>query len=682
MSKQYITKSRTMLHGGDYNPDQWLHMPEIIGEDFRLMKLAGCNAMSVGIFAWAALEPQEGKFTFEWLDDIMDRLAAQNAYAVLATPSGARPAWMSQKYPEVLRVSQNGHRNLHGIRHNHCFTSPVYREKVSIVNRKLAERYKDHPAILVWHLSNEYSGECYCELCQEAFRRWLKKRYNNDLNAMNKKWWNMFWAHTYNDWSQVVPPMPHGEPLVHALNLDWKRFITDQTIDFINVETAPLKEVTPGIPTTTNFMGTYQGLNYWKLKDAVDVISWDSYPQWHRPEGDIEEPSFQGFIHDMCRTFKGGKPFMLMESTPSTTNWMSVSKRKRPNLHVTSSLLAVAHGSDTVQYFQWRKSRGSCEKFHGAVVDHCGHENTRVFRDVAGVGKILSGLDDIVGTTMKADVALLYDWENNWALDDVAGFIKKKDYVTTCHNHYKPFWKNGIPVDVVNMDCDFSPYRLLIAPMLYMVRPGVAERIEDFVKNGGTFVTTYLSGMVDETDLCFLGGFPGPLRKVLGIWDEETDAIYDADSNAVVFDGKNNFSLKGEYPIRNLCALIHTETAETIAEYKDDFYAGRPAVTVNGFGKGKAYYIASRNAGSFHDDFYSVLAQTLSLEKNIDTTIPEGVSVQMRTDGAVRFLFVMNFINREQNVDLGAIKGIDMISGKEVSGTVTLSQYGSAIIRC
>src|SRR5690606_12853126 len=247
----------------------------------------------------------------------------------------------------------------------------------------------------------------------------------------------------------------------------------------------------------------------------------DSYPRWHGRKPDTRTAAATAFVHDLNRSLKQGKPFMLMESTPSMTNWQGVAKLKRPGMHLLSSLQAVAHGSDTVQYFQWRKGRGGSEKFHGAVVDHVGHERTRVFQDVAAVGAVLKGLDPVVGTTVEPEVALIFDWENRWALEDAQGPRQEKKYEETCRRHYYPFWSQGIPVDVINADCDFSRYRLLIAPMLYMVRPGVAERISRFVADGGTFVATYWSGIVDEHDRCFLGGFPGPLRKVLGIWAEE-----------------------------------------------------------------------------------------------------------------------------------------------------------------
>jgi beta-galactosidase len=667
-----------MLHGGDYNPDQW--PKEIWDEDMRLMKLAHCNTMSVGIFAWARLEPAEGEFDFEWLDKVMDLLADNGGYAVLATPSGARPAWLSFKYPEVLRVRPDRGQNLHGRRHNHCMTSPIYREKTQLINTKLAERYQDHPALLAWHVSNEYSGECHCELCRGAFIAWLKEKYET-LDALNDAWWTGFWSHTYTEWSQIEPPSPIGETAVHGLNLDWKRFTTDQTIDFMRNEIAPLREHTPDVPVTTNFMGTFPGLNYWKMAPHLDVISWDSYPLWHKDD-DVALASDIAFVQDINRSLKGGKPFMLMESVPSATNWMPAGKRKRPGMHALSSLQAVAHGSDTVQYFQWRKSRGSAEKFHGAVVDHVGHENTRVFRDVADLGKKLEKLDDVVGTTVDPDVAIIYDWENNWALTDAQGPRRgDKGYLDACKRHYRAFWQRGIPVDVIDMDQDLSSYTLVVAPMLYMLRPGVDARIATFVENGGTFVTTYWSGIVDENDLVIQGGFPGgALRHVMGIWAEEIDALYEDDRNTVVPEPGNPLGLTGPYEARDYCDLIHSEGAEVLATYGEDFYAGRPALTVNSYGEGRAYTISSNNDDAFLRDFYGALDAGLDLKRALDAPLPHGVTAQLRSDGERDFIFLMNFNDAPATVDLGAESYTDLLTGAALSGPVALAVYDVKVL--
>jgi beta-galactosidase len=670
-----------LLHGGDYNPDQWLDQPQILKEDMRLMKLAHCNAMTLGVFSWTALEPAEGRFTFGWLDKVMDDLAANGAFAVLATPSGAKPAWLSQKYPEILRVAPDGIRNRHGKRHNHCFTSPVYREKTRIINTKLAQRYRNHPALILWHVSNEYGGECHCNLCRNAFRVWLKRRYQNDLDALNKAWYTAFWSHRFTDWRQIDTPSERGEDSIHGMNLDWKRFVTAQTLDFMKNEIKPLKRFAPGIPVTTNFMGTYPGLDYWKLAPALDVISWDAYPQWHRPGAELDEAASYGLVHDMCRSFKKGKPFMLMESTPSVTNWHPVPKLKRPGMHLLTSLQAVAQGSDTVQYFQWRKSRGSCEKFHGAVVDHAGHENTRTFQDVAQLGATLEKLVQVTGSSVPCETALIFDWENAWAITDSQCLGANKDYGSTYHPHYKALWKRGIATDVIDMDQDFDSYKLLVAPMLYMVKPGVGERIERFVRNGGTFVATYWSGIVGESDLCFLGGFPGPLRKVLGIWDEEIDSLYDVDVNHIKFRRENELGLKGSYAVGKLCSLIHAETARTLAVYTDDFYAGRPAVTVNRFGHGHAYYLAARPEEKFLDNFYSALCNRLKIKRPIKAALPQGVITRMRTDGKSDFIFAMNYSDQPKTVSLGNTKGVNLCTGKKTGKTLALTPYGVAVIK-
>lgn len=668
-----------ILHGGDYNPDQWLELPEILKEDVRLMKLAHVNVVSIGIFAWKALEPEEGVYTFEWLDELFDRLEEKGIGAFLATPSGARPAWMDRNHPEVLRMNPDRVRNLHGERHNHCYTSPYYRKKTAQMNRMLAERYGSRKALKLWHISNEYGGECHCPLCQEAFRSWLRERYHNDIHELNSKWWTRFWSHEFSRFEEIESPCPHGEREIHGLNLDWLRFVTYQTTDFMKNEIKPLKEITPDIPVTTNLMGTFPGFDQWYLSKEIDVVSWDSYPDWHNDyETFADTAAKTAFLHDLNRSLKH-QPFLLMESAPSQVNWQRVCKLKRPGVHELVSVQAVAHGSDSVQYFQWRKGRGASEKFHGAVVDHYGGEDTRVFREVSELGENLEKLDKIVGTYPETEVAVLYDWDNRWAIDNLQGLNDRRNYEQTCKRHHRAFWNMGISTDVNDMNQDFSQYKLVVAPMLYMLKPGVAERIREYVKNGGNVVFTYCTGNVDESDRCFLGGFPGNgLMDVAGIWMEEVDPLYDTDRNTIEIADKN-FS-KCSYECRDFCEIIHPkEGTQVLASYGSDFYQGMAAVTKNHYGKGNCYYIAARIEDEFLLEFYQMLVRELDIKTPPVKERKEGVSVTRRCGEEKDYLFVMNYSEKEQEIIL-TTKGVSLISGNKIFDILHLDQYGYDIL--
>ncbi|WP_285129487.1 beta-galactosidase [Leclercia adecarboxylata] len=640
------------LHGADYNPDQWLSQPDILEKDIALMKETKCNVMSVGIFSWAKLEPAEGEYQFEWLDAVLDRLYANGIFVFLATPSGARPAWVSENYPEVLRTNKDQTRNLHGERHNHCVSSPEYLRLTGNINQQLAIRYANHPAVLAWHISNEYGGECHCDICQQAFRDWLKQKYQT-LKNLNERWWSAFWSHEYSSWSQIHSPGPLGEQSVHGLNLDWRRFVSEQVALFCRHEIQAVKAFNPALPATTNFHGVFSDYDYWRLAQEVDFISWDSYPEWHKPRQQQEVAAYTAFTFDLMRSLKPGLPFLLMESTPGTTNWQAVSKLKRPGMHLLSALQALAHGSDSVQYFQWRKSRGSVEKLHGAVVDHVGHLNTRVGQDVKQVGAALEKLAPAAGADYQAEVAIVYDWDNRWAVNDAAGprncGIKFEE---TVQKHYQALWQQSIPVDIVSQQSDLSAYRVIIAPMLYMVDEAFAARVNQFVAAGGIFIATYWTGIVNPDDLCFTTGFPGPLRDVLGIWSEEIDALYDGETNHISMTSSGWSSPEHGYECRELCDLIHAETAEVLGVYQDDFYAGRPAVTRNAWGKGQAYYLAARTGSDFLQDFYQMIAYQHGVTASTAMQLPEGVVATARQSGERTYIFVQNYGDQVVTLDL------------------------------
>lgn len=660
-----------LLHGGDYNPEQWMEQKETIWkEDMAFAKAAGINTLSIGIFSWSFLEPEEGKFHFGWMDEVMELLHQNSIKVVLATPSGARPPWLAQKYPEVLRMNNVRQKMLYGGRHNHCLTSPVYRDKVRIINEKLALRYGKHPALGMWHISNEYGGDCHCPLCQAAFRDWLKQRYGT-IENLNRAWWNSFWSHWYTSFDQIESPTSPdwlGENESHGLKLAWQRFTSWHHCDFYTNEIEPLKRITPDIPCTTNLMSTYPAIDYFALGKLMDRSSWDNYPVWKGTAEDADVYRDTSFRHDLMRGVGGKKPFMMMESSPSAVNWQPMNSLRRPGVVMLQGLQAIAHGSDTVQYFQFRKGRGGFEKFHGAVIDHAGNGNTRVFREVCDVGQALKRLAEVSGSTPENEVALVYDWENRWALEDAKFGAFEKGYEKTVISHHAALSKAGLGVDVIDQTCDLTGYRLVVAPMCYLLRNGFAQRVNDFVQKGGTLLITYISGYVDEEDLCFQGGFPGPLKKTAGIWAEELDALPP--------ERENTFTYQGEtFTCCEYMELTHPQGAEILATYQQDFYRGMPVVTRNVYGQGRCYYIAARTGTDFLMKLYRNVAAEAMIEPVL-AGLPDGFEATMRIgENGRKYRFVMNCLTKENQLTLDG-KYIDLLTDTLVSGVITLPGYG------
>lgn len=641
-NKIFFPQVNGILHGSDYNPDQWLDRPDILEKDIELMKKAKMTSMSLGIFSWSAYEPTEGEFHMDWLKDIMDKLYENGIYTILATPSGARPAWLDEKYPECMRVGADDHRAHHGVRHNHCMSSPKFREKTGIIINKIIDTVGKHPGLAMWHLSNEFGGECFCPLCKKKFQDYLANKFDNDINKLNKAWWTGFWSHTYNDFSQIEPPYLNGEFSVMGLNLEWKRFTTWNTTDYMKSEIDIIRKRTPNIPITTNFMQLFPGLDYRVMAKELDVISWDSYPVFHNNyETMADTMAHNSFDHAVMRSLKKNQPFMLMECAPGLVNWHEYNKLKRPGVHKLFSAQAVACGSDTVQYFQWRKSRGSFEQYHGAVVDHLGTDDTRVFKEVAEVGAMLDSLSNVKGTIVKPKAALIFDWDNMWAIDNMRGLSDKtKNYAKTCIQIYHEFLKLGIDMNVVASDDNLDDYNVVIAPMLYMLRPGASDNLKAFVKRGGQLLATYLTGYVDDNTLCYLGGFPGDgLSELFGVISEEIDTYYDSDENSATFtDGHKAI-------IHDYAEILRVSDTDILAKYDKDFYAGTPAITCKNFGKGKAYYVGAR----IDMDSMSGLFKTMLKETNTTyLTLPAGIEYHKREDESGKAIeFYLNVTENE-----------------------------------
>ncbi len=657
-----------LYFGGDYTPE---HFPaEVLKEDMRLMKKAGVNIATLNVFTWGLLQPDENTWRFGWLDKILDTLAANGIFADLGTATASTPAWMAKKYPEILPIDEKGLTLHHGSRQ--CFNpnSPAYRKLSASLVRKIAERYKDHPALCMWHVNNELSqlvNYDFSEITIRKFRNWCRKKYGT-LENLNTTWGLHFWANTIHAWDELMPPLRTAHQVNTSLLLDWKRFTDECYREVAREEIAILREITPKIPITTNFLYEFKTLDYFAWADLVDFISVSSFPD-PKP---TTHPGEAALSHDLMRGLKD-QPFVLLEQAPSQVNWRRANMNKRPGVMRLWSHQGMAHGSDAFLFYQWRASVHGSEKFHSAMVPHVG-ENSRIFREMTQFGNELPRLSEVVGSDVKADVALVLDYNTWWTVEFSPGPTALLKYLDLLQAYHFPLFEQNITTDIIPFDRNPGRYKVVIAPLLYMIKPGFAETIEKFVADGGTFVTTFFSGVVNEHDEVFSGGYPGPLSKVLGLKVEEFDALKPYVKNSLVLKDALG-DLRGEFESRLWCDILQLGTAEPLADYGSDYYEGTPALTVNRFGKGKAYYVATLPSNDFLRPFLKHVCAERGVKPVLEA--PDKVEAVIRGD----HLFVMNHNDEPVEVALPAGKHFDLLTQKAMQGSITLGPVQSAVLR-
>lgn len=662
--------SRKIRYGGDYNPEQW---PDSTwDEDHRLFTRAGIDTLTVGVFSWSLTQPAEDTYDFTVLDRILDRAAAEGRQICLATGTAALPPWLAKKYPEVNRTDFEGRRHRYGQRHNFCPSSPAYRRLSTAMAARIAERYAKHPALLVWHINNEYGGVCYCELCAEAFRDWLRGQYVT-LDALNDAWWTTFWSHRYTDWAEIEPPNALTEhwrgpdhTAFQGITLDYFRFTTDALLGCFLAEKEVIRAHDPQTPVTTNFMGMFRPLDYHRWAPHLDFASWDSYPPLDAP------PTWPALAHDLMRGLKDGAPFWLMEQTPSTTACRDVNPLRRPGELRLATFQAIAHGADAALYFQMRASRGACEKYHGAVIGHAGRDDTRVFREVAELGRELEALGDApLGARTPARTALLFDWDSWWALEISDGPSRLVKYQEVLHTYYRAARESGADVDVVPQTADLTAYDVVLAPVLHLVKGDLAERLEAVAARGGTVLTTFLSGRGDAHDRAFLTDVPGPLAPLMGVRIDEWDSRPPEFTQTVPELGSQ---------ARLVFELVQLRGAEPIATYGTDFYAGTPAVTRNAFGEGEAWYVATALDRQGVDEVVRrVLARHDLLGPYADHPCVE-TATRVTPDGT-RLLFLLNHTTEPAHLTAHTT-ATDLVTGKRIEEgePLTLDPLGTVIL--
>ncbi|NUS23554.1 MAG: beta-galactosidase [Streptomyces sp.] len=658
-------------YGGDYNPEQWPQ--DVWDEDHRLFGRAGIDTLTVGVFSWSLTQPAEDTYDFTVLDRILDRAAAEDRRVCLATGTAALPPWLAKKYPEVNRTDFEGRRHRYGQRHNFCPSSPAYRRLSTALAGRLAERYAEHPALLAWHINNEYGGVCYCELCADAFRDWLRDRYGT-LDVLNDAWWTTFWSHRYTDWAEIEPPSALTEhwrgpdhTAFQGITLDYFRFTTDALLGCFLAEKEVIRRHDPETPVTTNFMGMFRPLDYHRWAPHLDFASWDSYPPLDAP------PTWPALAHDLMRGLKDGAPFWVMEQTPSTTACRDVNPLRRPGELRLATFQAIAHGADAALYFQLRASRGACEKYHGAVIGHAGRDDTRVFREVADLGRELTELGAAtLGARTPARTALIFDWDSWWALEISDGPSRLVKYQDVVHAYYRAAREAGADLDVVPQSADLTPYDVVLAPVLHLVKGDLAGRLEAVAARGGTVLTTFLSGRGDAHDRAFLTDVPGPLAPLMGVRVDEWDSRPEDVAQSIPELGAE---------ARLVFEIVQPCGAEPVATYGGDFYAGTPAVTRNAFGEGEGWYVATALDQSGVDQVIRrVLTRHDLLGPYAEHRAVE-TATRVAPDGT-RLLFLLNHAAGPAHLTAHATV-TDLLTGKRIEQgePLSLDPLGVAVLR-
>jgi beta-galactosidase len=645
------------------------------------MREAGVNLVSLAIFSWARLEPRPGEYDFGWLDRIMGLLHENGVMVNLATATASPPPWLARLYPESLPVTAEGVTLYPGARQHYCPSSTDYRKRATQLIRRIADRYGDHPALAMWHVNNEYGchvARCYCDASAAHFREWLRSRYG-DLDNLNEAWGTAFWSQRYAEWEEILPPRSAPTFANPTQQLDFRRFSSDALLDLFETEKGALREATPDVPITTNFMGFFEPLDYWEWAAREDVVSDDSYPDPSDPEAHVRA----AMSRDLMRSLGAGDPWVLMEQTTVRVNWRERNAPKKPGQMRLWSLQAVARGAEGIMFFQWRQSKAGAEKYHSSMVPHVEPEDSRSWQEVKQLGGDLAKLDGLLGARGEAEVAILLDWNNWWALEldskpsaavrmVAPTHSRGRSADTLLYSLYKPLFEANVPVDFAHPGSDLSSYKVVIAPNLYLVTDEGAENVKGFVRGGGALVMSFFSGIVDERDHVRLGGYPAPFRDLLGLHVEDFVPMAADRGNAIL-------TREGATHTCELWAdLVHPEGAEALATYSEDFYAGAPAVTRNAFGDGAAYYLGTRP----EEHYTKLLLERVCEEAGVEAPleVPTGVEVVRRRTENASFLFFLNHNAGATEVPLKE-PARDLLTGSEHEGMLSLEPLGVAVLQ-
>jgi beta-galactosidase len=651
--------------GGDYYPEQW--DPNVWQQDVALMKEAGVNLVSVAIFSWALLEPAEGVYEFGWLDTVLDLLHDNGIRVDLANASASPPPWFSQKYPQSLPVTVDGVRLGIGSRQTFCSASADYRRASAALTAKIVERYAAHPAVVLWHVHNEYgchNNPCYCDVSKAAFQSWLSAKYGS-IEAVNDAWGTAFWSQHYYSFDEITPPRTSGTFVNPTQKLDYARFSSDNLLECFEAEAAIIRAGAPQ-PVTTNFMGFMMNLerpiDYWKWAGRMDVVSNDHY-LISEDARNFQELAMTG---DYIRGLAGGSPWLVMEHSSSAVNWQPRNRAKKPGEMIRNSLQHVARGADAALFFQWRAAKAGSEKFHSALLPHAGKDSD-LFRDVTKLGGYLGKIGEVVGSrVVGAEVAIIHDTDASWASELDAHPSVDVTAMSETRLWHDALYRAGHTADFRRATDSLAGYKVAIVPAQYLMTDAAAANLHGFVESGGTLVATYFSGIVNENDHIRLGGYPGALTEILGIRIEEFFPLLASESVSL-----SEYGTGVKWSER-----ARVTTASVLAAYSAGPVQGSPAVTRNSVGKGTAYYVGTSLSTAAVSQLLAEVAGAASVAPLV--AAPEDVEVVVRSDGDTSWAFAINHTSNEVTL---SIDGVNLLNGLSTEGSLTVDAGDVAVVR-
>jgi len=633
------------LFGVDYYPEHWPE--ERWALDVRLMVEAGFNVVRLGEFAWTKIEPCQGRFDFSWLDRAIQLFQERGMRVILGTPTASPPAWLMQPNPELFRVREDGHRLTYGNRREYCPNHPLYHAHTREIVRAMAEHFAQNPAVIGWQIDNEFGDRCYCPVCRAGFQKWLQRRYST-LDELNQRWGTIFWSHLYSDWDEIPVPLSTGNSPNPSLALDFYRFCSNSYVEYQKIQIDLIRQICPGTIITHNFMGfKYEFVNYFDLAADLDVVSYDCYPRMQWTMQAEVDPGWQALAYDTMRGLKG-KNYWMMEQQAGQGGWEQLSVMPRPGELRLWAYQAIAHGADAIVFFRWRTSRFGTEQYWFGLLDHHGTPGRR-YAEIKRMGKeIASAGMSLLSTTLKAETAFLLSYDVRFAFQ-IQPNNPQFSYPAHFYHLYQAFHRRNIPVDVIGPDADFSSYKLIVAPSLYLLSEHLVDRLNQFVRDGGVLVLTQRSGVKDETNLVIDEPLPGRLGEACGAEVVETDSLAPGMTNSIVFE-PTHWREVPPFEVGVICDILKPISACAIASYTQEYYAAQPAITLNHYGKGQAIYIGTIGTAALYDEVTSWLQQRLRLESILDQS--SNIEICRRQGESGEFLFLLNHTNQPQPVNL------------------------------